>query len=73
MGLKIIQKDPKRFYVELWADQDGDWTFAPDEEFLNEVNAWVGANELGHRLSYNGWKLRDAGALTVFLLRWQPI
>ena len=66
--LKIIQKGQR---VELWEDQD-DWSGAPPEEFLLEVNAWVQASELGYRDSYNGWKLRSPSAMTAFLLRWQP-
>lgn len=72
MAIKIIQKDPKRWYVELWADSSNtDWSFAPDEEFLNQVNLWVMENELGYRTSYNGWKLRGPTAMTAFILRWQ--
>lgn len=72
MGLKLIQKDPSRWYIELWADNGDDWSHAPDEDLLNEVNEWVKANELGHRESYNGWKLRGPNSLTLFILRWQP-
>lgn len=67
---KVIKKDHIRNYVELWSDAESDWSFAPDEEFLKEVNAWVQANELGYRISYNGWKLRSPVAVTTFYLRW---
>jgi hypothetical protein len=68
--MKVVQKNPKRDYVELWADPDSDWTFAPDEEFLNQVNEWVQQNELGYRTSYNGWKLRGPSSVVLFFLKW---
>jgi hypothetical protein len=68
MNTTIIKKSPTR--VEVWAGGDGDWTFAPDEDLLDTINLWVQQNELGHRDSYNGWKLRDPPAMTLFLLRW---
>ena len=70
MAIKVVQRDSRPRYVELWTDVDTDWSYAPGEEFLDQVNVWVAQNELGHRTSYNGWQLRDPGAVTVFLLKW---
>lgn len=70
MAIKVVQRPARPLYVELWTDVDTDWSYAPEEDFLNQVNVWVAQNELGYRTSYNGWKLRDRGAITVFLLRW---
>lgn len=72
MSIHVIPKPHLTHYVELWTDYL-DWSHAPSEDLLNEVNEWVKNNELGHRMSYNGWKLRDAGAVTMFTLRWQQI
>lgn len=68
--MKVIRKNHIENYVELWADPGSDWSFAPEEEFLNNVNEWVRENELGHRLSYNGWKLRGPASVTAFYLKW---
>ena len=69
---KVIKKGHIRNYVELWVSDSEfeDWTFAPGEEFLNEVNEWVKDTELGYRNSYNGWKLRSPDAVTAFYLKW---
>lgn len=72
MGLKLIQKHPDRHYIEVWADSDTTWSFAPDESVLEEINVWVDENQMGRRTSYNGWQLRGPAFLTAFILRWQP-
>lgn len=53
-------------YVEVWERDVG----SPTDADLVEISQWVQQNELGYRESHNGWKLRDAGAVTLFLLRW---
>jgi hypothetical protein len=40
------------------------------EATLMEIAHWVAAHELGHRTSYNHWKLNNQEAVTMFLLRW---
>ena len=44
--------------------------FSLTDEDLNAVNDWVVERDLGTRMSYNTWKLRDNAAVTMFLLRW---
>lgn len=68
--LKIVHNDRR---VTVWDDSEDNWSSDPGEETINQINEWVRANELGYRDSYNGWKLRNSAAVTVFLLRWQPV
>ena len=72
MGLKLVQKNPDRHYIEVWADVDTAWSFAPDESTLEEIDTWVNEHEMGRRTSFNGWQLRGPAFLTAFVLRWQP-
>lgn len=68
--LKIVHNDRR---VTVWDDSEDNWSSDPGEETINQINEWVRTNELGYRDSYNGWKLRNLAAVTVFLLRWQPV
>lgn len=73
MLLKIIQKTHLKNYLEIWDGEDPSWSHAPTQDFINEVTAWVDANELGHRTAFNGWQLRSTAAVTAFMLRWSPV
>jgi hypothetical protein len=72
MGLKLIQKNLDRHYIEVWDEGDTAWSFAPDDVILDEIDCWVKEHEMGRRTSHNGWQLRGPAFLTAFVLRWQP-
>lgn len=40
------------------------------EHELVEIADWVTKHELGTRTSFDTWKLKNAEAVTMFLLRW---
>jgi hypothetical protein len=40
------------------------------EAHMVEIDRWVVEHELGVRMSFNQWKLKDSAALLVFRLRW---
>jgi hypothetical protein len=67
---KLILKNPKKYYVEIWSDRSTDWSHAPDEDFLDSVSLWLSENELGFRTSYNGFRLAGPEALTAFYLKY---
>ena len=69
--LKLITKPGRRNYVEVWVDRESDWSHAPDETTIVEINNWVATAMQGHRTAFNGWQLRSDQDLTAFILRWQ--
>ena len=66
MGYFVKTFDHRPRYVEVWERDVG----SPNDDDLVEISQWVQQNELGYRESYNGWKLRNSAAVTMFLLRW---
>lgn len=70
MDVKLILKDPKRYYIEIWTDRAQDWSHAPDEDYLLEVDSWLQQHKLGIRTSYNGFRLVGPEALTAFYLKY---
>jgi hypothetical protein len=40
-----------------------------DEKML-EIDKWVRENNLGTRMSFNMWKLKNQASLNWFILRW---
>lgn len=73
MAIKIIRKDSKRLYLEIWEDKSESWTHAPSDELIHQIDNWVEENKLGYRYSYNGWKFISESAMTAFILKWQPL
>ena len=37
---------------------------------MMEINAWVNENNLGKRMAFNMWKLKNQAALNWFILKW---
>lgn len=40
------------------------------EEEGQEINAWVQESNLGSRIAWDMWRLRDEQAITLFTLKW---
>ena len=40
------------------------------EELAKEINDWVVENNLGTRIAFLMWKLKNESAITLFLMRW---
>lgn len=40
------------------------------DDLANEINDWVKEHNLGIRIAFLMWKLRNEKDVTVFLLRW---
>ena len=40
------------------------------EELAKEINDWVIENNLGTRIAFLMWKLKNESAITLFLMRW---
>jgi hypothetical protein len=48
----------------------GDDLFGLSDAQALEIDHWVNQLELGYRLSFNCWSLRDGNSVSIFLLRW---
>ena len=40
------------------------------EELANEIHNWVTEHNLGTRIAFLMWKLKNEPAITLFLMRW---
>lgn len=49
-----------------WVEVNGDLT----DETMIAINTWVVENNLGKRLAYNLWKLKNKSARDWFILKW---
>ena len=49
---------------------DDFYLYDTDDSAIQAIDRWVTAHELGRRISYNSWKMRNGAAVTMFLLKW---
>ena len=40
------------------------------DEFAEEIARWVTDSELGTRIAFLMWRMRDEASITLFLMRW---
>lgn len=67
----IVLSGRRRNWVQLNAPETHTDPFDGfRDEHMVEIDQWVVAHELGVRMSFNQWKLKDAAAILVFRLRW---
>ncbi len=41
------------------------------DEFANQIAEWVKEHDLGTRIAFLMWRMRNEEAVTLFLMRWQ--
>lgn len=73
MSIKLIRKDNSKRIIEVWEDKEPDWSHAPDDAVILAIDDWVHDNEIGYRISYNGWRMYTESGVSAFILKWQPI
>lgn len=56
---------------ESWSDID--WALLGNETAVNAIDAWVRESNMGNRIAYNTWRLRNEQAVTAFILRWNGV
>jgi hypothetical protein len=63
-----------KFKIEYPKDKRGYWVelHSPNlyEDTMIEVDQWVVENQLGRRMAFNMWKLKNEKARNWFILRW---
>jgi len=64
-----------KFKIEFPEDKKGYWVelHSPDllyEDAMIEIDRWVIKNELGRRMAFNMWKLKNEKSRNWFILRW---
>lgn len=66
----MIIKIGDKYTVECLDVDESLITYAINEETANNITKWVTDNDLGKRVSYDKWKLKNQLAVEFFLLRW---
>lgn len=61
---KIIIPDEKGYWVELHSST------LMNESMMIKVDNWVRNNNLGKRMAFNMWKLKNERSRNWFILRW---
>ncbi len=63
---------PNGYWVEVHRSQEPFLGVIPGmtDSAMMEINAWVNENNLGKRMSFNMWKLKNQASLNWFILRW---
>lgn len=70
----------KKFLINVQEDQSivhvekPDWIGVFGEAIADceaeEINNWVHQSNLGRRIAYDRWRLKDRTAVSAFLLKW---
>ena len=69
----VIKLDRKGHWVEVHSP-DKSPTYSSvmtmTDAAMMELDAWVSKNNLGKRMAFNMWKLKNQAALNWFILKW---
>ena len=61
----------RRNWVQLNSPEYAADPFNLHEDDMVAIDNWVREHELGVRMSFNQWKLKDESAVLVFRLKWE--
>ena len=63
---------PNGYWVEVHGPQELIYGTIPGmtDAAMMEINAWVNENNVGKRMAFNMWKLKNEQSRNWFILRW---
>ena len=63
---------PNGYWVEVHRPQElvYDTTPVMTDAAMMKINEWINENNLGQRMAFNMWKLKNRASLNWFILRW---